>query len=102
LHDPLFGDLNVDFDMGELSSAEMKDGESFGAIELSPSSNSNTSTEASKQVKKAATGVKWTPEEDKALKDAVETHGAKNWKNVIYIYILYITYRYNIYIYIYM
>ena len=26
--------------------------------------------------------VKWTTEEDAALKNAVETNGAKNWKNV--------------------
>jgi hypothetical protein len=26
--------------------------------------------------------AKWTPEEDNALREVVETHGAKNWKNI--------------------
>jgi hypothetical protein len=32
--------------------------------------------------RRASAGGKWTPQEDAALKDIVQIHGAKNWKNV--------------------
>ena len=31
---------------------------------------------------KKSSGVKWTPEEDQILRQAVEQHGAKNWKMI--------------------
>ena len=50
------------------------------SVASTPSGNSVSSINPGSSNKKQ--GIKWTKEEDETLKDAVEEHGAKNWKTI--------------------
>ena len=78
MDDLIFEELS-NFSTSEFESKELEDSE-FSILDYDGSQNTSNGCVSFPNIP-----AKWSTEEDAALKQAVETYGAKNWKNVILI-----------------
>ena len=66
--------------LGKSKSSSSSNGNSSGSKSSKPDQTPNSSSGQGASFSSKKQGIKWSKQEDETLKQAVEEHGAKNWK----------------------